>query len=215
MASQSSSSATDCKADVYKFMATTNRPFSSNDVVLNLQGMGKSAVDRALEQLTKENKIVMKLNGKQKIYCVVQPDWTAADQQEIQSVDEELLKTDEALREVERKYKQSEAELKTVRGTCSVEEAARKVAETEKSVSELSRQLAERKEASGASTVISAKDMELVKKDYEKYTKEYKRRKRMCTDMLDAILENCLKTKKALYEEIGIETDASAGMPAL
>lgn len=172
-------------------------------------------MDRALEQLTKENKIAMKLNGKQKIFCVVQPDWTAADQQEIQSVDEELLKTDEAVREVERKYKQSEAELKTVRGTCSIEEVARKVAETEKFVSELSHQLAERKEACGAFTMVSAKDMEQVKKDYEKYTKEYRRRKRKCTNMLDTIIENCLITKEALYEEIGIETDTSAGMPAL
>lgn len=39
----------------------------------------------------------------------------------------------------------------------------------------------------------------------------YKKRKRMCTDILDAILENYPHSKNKLYEEIGIETDESVG----
>jgi len=203
------------KKNVYEFMAKANRPFSSNDVFSNLQrnGMGKSAVEKALDQLVKENKIFMKMNGKQKIYCVVQPDSTVEDQNEIQSIDEELVKTNEALREVERKYKESEIEVKTLQGTYSTEEAKRKVAEMEKIVSELKSQLDQMSKTSG--DVVSLKDKEQVKKKYETVTKEYRKRKRMCTDILDSILENCPKPKKALFEEIGIETDESVGMPTL
>jgi len=196
-------------------MVKANRPFSANDVFSNLQrhGVGKSAVEKALDQLVKDNKVFMKLNGKQKIYCVVQPDSTAEDQNEIQSIDEELVKTNEALREVERKYKESEVEVKTLQGTYSTEEAKRKVAEMEKAVSELKSQLDQMSKTSG--NVVSLKDRGQVKKEYEKVTKEYRKRKRMCTDILDSILENCPKPKKALFEEIGIETDESVGMPAL
>ncbi|XP_025204448.1 homologous-pairing protein 2 homolog isoform X1 [Melanaphis sacchari] len=203
------------KKIVYDFMATANRPFSGNDVFSNLQrqGVGKSAVEKALDQLVKENKIFMKLNGKQKIYCVVQPDSTAEDQNEIQSIDEELVKVTETLREVERKYKQSEIEVKTLQNTYSTEEVKRKVSEMEKVVSDLKSQLDVVSKTSG--NVVSSKDREKVKKEYETMTKEYRKRKRMCTDILDSILENCPKPKKALFEEIGIETDESVGMPAL
>lgn len=206
------------KRNVYDFMAMANRPFSVNDVFLNLQklqpGVGKSGVEKSLDQLVKENKIFMKLNGKQKIYCVVQPDSTAEDQNEIQSMDEQLMKTNEALREVERRYKQSEAEVKTLQGTYSTEEAKRKVAEMEKTVSELKSQLDRMSKTSGGD-VVSSKDRGLVKKEYETVTREYRKRKRMCTDILDQILENCPKPKKALFEEIGIETDEAVGMPKL
>lgn len=202
------------KQTVYKYMSTANRPFTSNDVFTGVQrqGVGKSAVDKALDQLVKDNKVFMKLNGKQKIYCVVQPDSTAEDQKETQAIDEELMKTNEALREVERKYKQSEIEVKTILGTCSTEEAKRKVAEMEEIVSGLRSQLAQLSEQSGN---VSEKERGLVKKDYEKITKEYRKRKRTCTEILDSILENCPKPKKALFEEIGIETDESVGMPSL
>lgn len=197
---------------VYKFMTAANRPFSGNDVFSNLQrqGVGKSAVDKALDQLAKDNKIAVKLNGKQKIYCAVQ---SAEDQTEIQSIDEQLLKTNEALRQVEREYRQSEIDVKTLQSTLSTAEAELRVAEMEKTVSELRMQLdrVSRKTAGD----VSEKDIEQTKKDYEKTISEYKKRKRMCTDVLDSILENWPKTKKALFDEIGIETDESVGMPSL
>lgn len=206
------------KEIVYKFMMTANRPFSGNDVFSNLQrqGIGKSAVDKALEQLTKEKKIVMKLNGKQKIYCSVQPDPTSDDQKEIQSMDEELLKTNELLREVERKYKESEIEMKKLQNTCSMEELKCKVTGMETIVSDLKSQLNKLQQSSkNNGNDLSEKEKVQVKKDYEKFTKDYRKRKRMCMDILDSILENYPKPKKALFEEIGIETDESVGMPSL
>lgn len=204
------------KEIVYKFMVTANRPFSGNDVFSNLQrqGVGKSSVDKALDQLTKEKKIIMKLNGKQKIFCVVQPDSTAEDQKEIQSIHEELLKTNVALEQIQREYKESEIEVKKLQNTCSIEEIERKVAEMEIIISDLKSQLNELSSKNNGNE-ISEKDKEQIKKNYEKFTKEYRKRKRMCTDILDSIMENCPKPKKALFEEIGIETDESVNMPSL
>lgn len=48
-------------------------------------------------------------------------------------------------------------------------------------------------------------------KDHEAAVSLYRKRKRMCTDILDAILESYPHSRKKLYEEIGIETDESVG----
>lgn len=204
------------KDTVYTFMKTANRPFSVNDVFSSLQrqGIGKSAIEKALDQLVKENKICMKLNGKQKIYCIVQPDSTAEDQKQILLIDEEMLEINLVLRQVEGKYKESEVELKMLRGSISTEEAKRKVIEMEKTVAGLKSKL-DGLLSNNVECNMSEKEKEQVKKDYEKVTKEYRKRKRLCTDILDSILENYPKPKKALFEDIGIETDESVGMPSL
>uniref|UniRef100_G1MXQ5 Leucine zipper with capping helix domain-containing protein n=1 Tax=Meleagris gallopavo TaxID=9103 RepID=G1MXQ5_MELGA len=48
------------------------------------------------------------------------------------------------------------------------------------------------------------------------YCKEWRRRKRMATELLDAILEGYPKSKKQFFEEVGIETDEdhNATLPA-
>jgi 26S proteasome regulatory subunit (ATPase 3-interacting protein) len=45
--------------------------------------------------------------------------------------------------------------------------------------------------------------------------KEYKKRKRICSEIIDSILEGYPKTKKHLIEEVGLETDEEAAMPKL
>ena len=40
----------------------------------------------------------------------------------------------------------------------------------------------------------------------------WRKRKRMATEVLDSVLESWPKSKKCLYEEIGIETDESVGV---
>lgn len=203
------------KEIVYKFMIMANRPFSGNDVFSSVQrlGVGKLAVDKVLDQLVKENKIVMKLNGKQKIYCAIQSDSAIEDLKEIQLIDEELLKINETLHNVELQYKQSEVEVKALQGTHSTEEVERQVAEKRKNVIELKIKLDQLSQ--NTAHIVLEKDKQQVKKDYEQITKEYRKRKRMCMDILDSILENCPKSKKALFEEIGVETDENVGIPSL
>ncbi|ELW54981.1 Homologous-pairing protein 2 like protein [Tupaia chinensis] len=46
-----------------------------------------------------------------------------------------------------------------------------------------------------------------VYKERQKYCKEWRKRKRMATELCDAILEGYPKSKKQFFEEVGIETD--------
>lgn len=51
----------------------------------------------------------------------------------------------------------------------------------------------------------------LIDADYEKYLSSYRKRKRICMDIVDNIMEGCSKPKKKLVDEIGIETDDQVG----
>lgn len=58
---------------VLKYLTDTNRPYSCNDVTVNLRGAyGKSAVQKALDALSESGKIRCKLYGKQKVYAALQ-----------------------------------------------------------------------------------------------------------------------------------------------
>lgn len=61
------------KRDVLAYLKTTNRPYSANDVMLNInKGYGKTAVQRALDQLVEDGAIKEKIYGKQKVYSALQ-----------------------------------------------------------------------------------------------------------------------------------------------
>ena len=60
--------------------------------------------------------------------------------------------------------------------------------------------------------MLTAADKAKVVKQHETSTGQWRKRKRMATDILDTILESWPKSKKSLYEEIGVETDETAGV---
>ena len=62
------------------------------------------------------------------------------------------------------------------------------------------------------SNVVSQKEKNTIAEKHSTYYKEWKKRKRMCNEMLNVIMENYPKTKKALLEEAGIETDEDVGI---
>ena len=41
---------------------------------------------------------------------------------------------------------------------------------------------------------------------------EWRKRKRIATDIVDAVMEGYPKRKKDLYEEVGLETDEEVGV---
>lgn len=55
---------------VYKHLKIQNRPYSVNDIVLNLHNeFGKSAVQKAIDHLLAEGKIFEKVSGFLNVYC--------------------------------------------------------------------------------------------------------------------------------------------------
>ncbi|XP_018897535.2 homologous-pairing protein 2 homolog [Bemisia tabaci] len=198
---------------VLKYLSDTNRPYSATDITMNLhKEFGKTAVQKALDSLVEKKKVREKLYGKQKVFCIVQPE-TANNSQgldnELKDLDAQINTLTDNLKSVETELKSSEAKHRDLQSALTTEEAEAQLAEVRASVEKLEKRLSD---LSSSRVQISAKDREAIKKEAEKVVKEYRKRKRICTDILNSILENYPKPKKTLYEEVGIETDEDAGM---
>ena len=60
--------------------------------------------------------------------------------------------------------------------------------------------------------LVSKEEKDKVYSENENMNKTWRKRKRMAMDILDAILEGYPKSKKQLFEEIGVETDEDVGV---
>ncbi|KAI2583118.1 PSMC3 interacting protein [Homo sapiens] len=178
-----------------RYLQEQNRPYSSQDVFGNLQrehGLGKAVVVKTLEQLAQQGKIKEKMYGKQKIYFADQDQFDMVSDADLQVLDGKIV----ALT----------AKVQSLQQSCRYMEA-----EMQKEIQELKKECAgyrERlKNIKAATNHVTPEEKEQVYRERQKYCKEWRKRKRMATELSDAILEGYPKSKKQFFEEVGIETD--------
>merc|ERR1712173_251714 len=90
----------------------------------------------------------------------------------------------------------------------TTENAEKEIENLQKTVSGLEQRL---HKLSNDQILVSKEEKEDIAKKHELAVKEWRKRKRMCTNMFDAILESYPKSKKDFFEEVGIETDEEVG----
>ncbi|XP_012512128.1 PREDICTED: homologous-pairing protein 2 homolog isoform X2 [Propithecus coquereli] len=185
-----------------RYLREQNRPYSAQDVFGNLQrehGLGKAAMVKALEQLAQQGKIKEKMYGKQKIYFVDQEQFDIVSDADLQCLDAKIVDLT--------------AKVQSLQQTCRHMEAASALTtpEMQKEIEELKKECAvytERlKNIKAATNHVTPEEKEQVYRERQKYCKEWRKRKRMATELCDAILEGYPKSKKQFFEEVGIETD--------
>ncbi|XP_015512441.1 homologous-pairing protein 2 homolog [Neodiprion lecontei] len=191
---------------VYQFLKVQNRPYSANDITSNLQEFSKANVHKALDNLVESKKIFEKIYGKQKVYCVVQ-DGTQ-EPEEFMRIQRELdlylpQITSKKL-ELERELRSKEAELAALKSSLSLTEAKNENTRLLNSIKKMEDELETIISKNGSENFGEVKTCLL--KKIENYTREYSKRKRLCAEIIESILEGFPGTKKGLYEEIGIET---------
>lgn len=127
---------------------------------------------------------------------------------------EELMRIDKEMQahanEVESKYQELEKEIKihealliSVKSSITIEEAKKQKAFLEENIKVFSNKLDTLMESSGTEDIGELKRK--TEKAMNDYSREYTKRKRLCTDIIDCILENYPGSKTELHEEIGIE----------
>lgn len=191
---------------VYKYMKTQNRPYSINDLVSNLHNeYGKTAVQKAIDKLVAEGKIFEKVYGKQKIYCAVQE--TSHNMEELMRINRELQshanEVEGKYRELQEEIKVQEALLLSIKSSITIEEAKKQKVKLKERIQVLTDKLDSLMEASGTEDLTETKRK--AEEALNEYSREYSKRKRLCTDILDCILDNYPSSKTELYEEIGID----------
>merc|ERR1712058_72382 len=128
---------------------------------------------------------------------------------ELEDLDKKCNEVDQEVRSHAEKVKQLENKVKNLKSSLTNGEAKvelEKLLEVNNSLKERLLKLENNQE------VISAEDKEKIVKFHSSAVAQWKKRKRMASDVLDSILEGWPKTKKSLFEEIGVDTDESVGV---
>lgn len=182
---------------VQKYLETTNRPYSANDIVLNMHKQwGKTGVQRALDNLVAANIVLEKTYGKQKVYVIKQDPNDCPTEEELKGfaiyfhsklifckihlwiheslfseLDRNIAQSTQELREVEDTVKKLEGELKSLTGAMTMTQAKKEIAIVQKDIEDLEVRL---DSLSKNSVPISPEKMKKVKDDNEKVNKEYR-----------------------------------------
>ncbi|XP_052759099.1 homologous-pairing protein 2 homolog [Galleria mellonella] len=189
---------------VLKYLTDTNRPYSCADVTTNLRGTyTKTAVQKALDSLAEVGKIKCKLYGKQKVYAAIQLDNTDGDS-DIEDYDNQLKNLMQSITDSTNTLKTAEINLKNLTSAPTTEAAINEIEEIKKRLENHEIKL---NNLRSSTEIINPVEKNKILNDFDKFFKEYRKRKRICNDMLEAILEGYPKSKKTLLEELCIETD--------
>jgi 26S proteasome regulatory subunit (ATPase 3-interacting protein) len=204
-------SKSDPKADVLQLLTSKNRPFSVITLVDELHGeYPKAAVQKALDALTAEGKIMCKLFGKTtKLYFPSQEGLPVARPDELVQMDAEL----DGLREKASLLKQRLDELRRQRNALAAtkpipeliayrDQLAAQVEAEEKRKNELI-QLAEG---------ITPEDAERFQKAFRTRCDQWRARKNKCKEIIDTLCEAADKKPAQIIEELELETDESVGL---
>ncbi|XP_060066340.1 homologous-pairing protein 2 homolog isoform X1 [Ylistrum balloti] len=190
---------------VLDYLNRQNRPYSAIDIVNNLhKEFGKTAVVKACEGLTEAGKIKEKVYGKQKVYVADQAQFPDVDDGEIKEMDAQISQLSDLTKVRGDEVRRLDSELKSLNNAISTEEAKKQLAELDKECTACKQKLIKLKE--GGHT-ITPEEKDRIYNSRKVFVKEWRKRKRMANDILNAILEGYPKTKKQLYEDIGVETD--------
>lgn len=121
----------------------------------------------------------------------------------------QILEKSDILQKLEQEFKGIDSELKTFQSTLTTSEAEKRATELSEIVSRLETKLSQLSENK---IFISKADRQKIEKQYDIASKAYRKRKRICLDILNSILENYPKSKSVLIEEIGMEIDDDNGI---
>ncbi|XP_067145277.1 homologous-pairing protein 2 homolog [Centruroides vittatus] len=193
---------------VLEYLKKQNRPYSAIDVFNNLhKEHGKTAVVKCLESLAEKNEIKEKVYGKQKIYYADQDRMESLDEKQIAKMDQDISETTSVLKGLQGEVKSKETLLASLKNSLTDEQIRNKLEELRKENGEMETRL---KELKCRSKDVPPEAKEKIARENESALKEWRKRKRMACDILETVLEGYPKGKKALLEEIGVETDEDA-----
>uniref|UniRef100_A0A665VP89 Homologous-pairing protein 2 homolog n=1 Tax=Echeneis naucrates TaxID=173247 RepID=A0A665VP89_ECHNA len=181
---------------ILAYLNEKNRPYSAQDVFCNLQkqhGLGKTAVVRAMEQLATEGRIKEKTYGKQKIYFADQAQFKDVNDADLKAMDCQISELSAEAQSLTHSCRQLDSELKELNSSLTTEEMMSEIRALKE---ECSRYRARLEKIKSATNHVTPEEKEKVYKERTVYVKEWKKRKRLASDMMNAILEGYPKSKK-------------------
>ncbi|CAK8698473.1 unnamed protein product [Clavelina lepadiformis] len=200
----------EAEKDILEYMKSQNRPYSASDVFLNLHKKhGKTAVVKAMENLSEQGKLLEKVYGKSKIYVVHQSQFPEVADIDLQKLDEEVTKLDRQITDTNSRFATVNAECQKVQASLTTSKVLANIEIINSEIEILEKRLAELK--------CNGPCMDPVKKntmvdEHKLNISQWRKRKKMTTDLMNAVLEGYPKSKRQFLEEVGLETDESCSV---
>ncbi|XP_018009828.1 homologous-pairing protein 2 homolog [Hyalella azteca] len=195
---------------VLEYLELQNRPYSLNDIFLNLhKDIGKTALQKCLDQLVASGEVKEKLYGKQKVYVADQSRFPAVDEQALKALEQRVAELTESVDGQKQAVQQAEAALKAISSTLTTKEVIAQISQLRQQNEAMESRLVPLKTQQSP---ISKEERQRLERRRSEAVLQWRRRKRIAREVLDAILEGYPKSKKELYEDIGIETDEDLGV---
>lgn len=203
--SKKKDSEAEAATSILEYLNKQNRPYSAGDIFSNLHGkFGKTAIVKACESLAVAGKINEKVYGKQKVYAPKQAQYGDYSETDLKQIDEEVSKQEKICTGLQSSCKTLEEEFRVLKSSLTTQEATARLAELNENCRKYQEHL---KRIKSASNHIPPAEKEKIIKNRKTVVQTWKKRKRIASDMMDAILESYPKTKKQFIEDVGIETD--------
>jgi len=191
------------KQAISDLFRSRNRPLNGNDVVQELQ-LSKSVVMKSLDQLVAESLLSEKLYGKQKIYWP-NPSESVPAKEILLELDAKIRVELAKIAEIQKELKDLKGEFSSLKSEMSAEELRSKISDFRTLKEEQEEKLKRIK--SNDKPVVSKEEKTKVVENREKMEKEWRKRKRLATEMANAIAESSSKRLREIFEEIGVSTD--------
>lgn len=102
-----------------------------------------------------------------------------------------------------KEIKEQEALLSSLKSSLSLEDAKKERDILKENISQLSHKLDALMETSSSEDLQESKRK--AENELNEYSREYAKRKRICTEIIECILENYPGSREDLYEEVGID----------
>ncbi|KAL8603662.1 hypothetical protein ACOMHN_017159 [Nucella lapillus] len=124
--------------EVLDYLIRQNRPYSAQDVFQNMgKEFGKTAVVKALDELTQTKRIKEKVYGKQKVYGADQALFPDVNEDEIKSMDQQIGTLTQQIQAEQDGIRKLETELRSYGSALTTEQAKAECQRTQEQASPL------------------------------------------------------------------------------
>eukprot|EP00004_Rigifila_ramosa_P001649 TRINITY_DN11617_c0_g1_i2.p1 TRINITY_DN11617_c0_g1~~TRINITY_DN11617_c0_g1_i2.p1 ORF type:complete len:256 (+),score=85.57 TRINITY_DN11617_c0_g1_i2:45-770(+) len=194
---------------VLNYLSKENRPFNVVTVFTNLQGLvGKALVQKVMDQLTAEGKLKMKENGKTNIYYLSQDNVQILTSTEMDEIDAKIRVKSEEVSAFQGEIKELQDSIKEVQNQLSEEELTAQIAAMEAEAQEKQQRL---DRLGDPANLITDAEKKQIGKQYDQLVTLYRKRKRMCTEVMEGMQDQTNKKPKQIREMLGVEGDDDVG----
>uniref|UniRef100_H2ZD74 Homologous-pairing protein 2 homolog n=1 Tax=Ciona savignyi TaxID=51511 RepID=H2ZD74_CIOSA len=195
---------------IFDYMKTQNRPYSVGDIFSNLhKEYGKTAVTKTVEVLSQRGKLLEKVYGKTKIYVVHQSQFPVVQKDELTKHDDEIKQLNEEVVSLQTENQKRSSLLNQLNSSVTTADAMEQVKKLGEEVKKMQNHLNSLKSMSGS---IDPTQKKKTLEQHKTFVGQWRKRKRMTSDLMNAVLEGYPKSKKLFLEEVGIETDEICGV---